>query len=123
MAERKEWAADKSGKPAKVQFEAATRHRGKRGRVDVRLEWKSLVVLLEFKATNWNLIRPHRVRPTALRHIRQLYRYVDGELERGTEGICHGLVYRRCAQSAARNREIEAIFREHFVQLVFRDGG
>lgn len=119
-AERREWLPSKCGDPDDARFEAPTILARKRGRIDVRLEWRGLVVLIELKATNWNRMKTHRVRPNALRHIRQLYRYVDGELERGTDGICHGIVYARAPQQIARRKFLEALFREHFVQLVWR---
>lgn len=119
-AERREWLPSSCGDPDDARFEAPTVLAHKRGRIDVRLQWKGLVVLIELKATSWDRMKAHRVRPNALRHLRQLYRYVDGELERDTEGICHGIVYERAPRSQKRRKLLEALFHEHRVQLVWR---
>lgn len=119
-AERLEWLPAKCGTPDEARFEAPTKLARKRGRIDVRLQWRNLVVLIELKATDWDRMIAHRVRPNALRHIRQLYRYVDGELARGTEGICHGIVYERAPRKRARRKFLESLFHEHCVQLVWR---
>lgn len=119
--ERREWTPEKSGRPSRTAFEAASLFGHRRGRIDIRLEWEDLIVLLELKSTDWNRLRPHRIRTTALRHIAQLYRYVDGELKKGNAGICHGIVYERRPRLAARRQQLAEIFDERCVQLVFRD--
>ena len=64
------------------EFEAATEWKGKRGRVDIRLnlEEEGNVVIVEIKATNWDKIKENRVRATALRHARQIWRYIEAHL-------------------------------------------
>ena len=119
--ERREWTPAKSGRPNRTAFEAVSLFDRRRGRIDIRLEWEDLIVLLELKSTDWNRLKPHRIRPTALRHIAQLYRYVDGELENGNTGICHGIVYEHRPRLATRRQQLARIFSERCVQLVFRD--
>lgn len=119
--ERRGWNPEQSGNPDCTAFEVPSRLGRKRGRIDVRLKWNDLVVLLELKSTDWNRLKPYRVRPTALRHIAQLYRYVDGELANGQTGIFHGIVYENRPHLGTRRQQLTHIFNESGVQLVFRD--
>lgn len=61
-----------------AEFEAPTQWKGKRGRVDIRLklEEDGHTVIVEIKATDWERLKAHRVRPTALRHAHQIWRYI-----------------------------------------------
>jgi hypothetical protein len=73
--------------------EASTAFRGRRGRIDLLLrdEEEGHSVVVETKATDWDSMAPHRVRPNALRHARQLWRYINAELEGGP--VIPALVY------------------------------
>lgn len=117
--ERSRWTRPShEGKKA----EAPTAWKGKRGRVDLRLvvddrEGHSIVV--EMKASDWDKMAPHRVRPNALRHARQLWRYVNAELEGGP--VSPAIVYPVEPQTPRRKEEIETILRERFIQVVWRE--
>ena len=52
-----------------AEFEAPTKWKGKHGRVDIKLklEEDGNVVIVEIKATDWDKIKDHRVKPNALR--------------------------------------------------------
>jgi hypothetical protein len=94
---------------------------GGTGRVDVVAHQDDgTKVVVEVKATNWDAMSDHRVRPNVLRHIRQLMRYVNHFVDQGI-GVHPALVYRHSPCSAERKREIEEIGIEACVEVVWRD--
>ena len=104
-----------------VEFEAATAWKGRRGRIDLRLvdEEDGHSVVVETKATDWDRMASHRVRPNALRHARQLWRYIDAELE--SRQVLPALVYPNEPDTPGRKKEIESILNERFIQVVWRE--
>ena len=116
--ERSKWnSPDREG----VEAEAPTAWNGRRGRIDLRLvdEEEGHSVVVETKATDWDKMAPHRVRPNALRHARQLWRYIDAELEGGA--VLSALVYPAEPGTPGRKEEIEAILHERLIQVVWRE--
>ena len=116
--EKISWTRVESESP---EFEAATEWKGRRGRVDVRLDHSELghIVLVEIKATDWDAMRPHRVRPNALRHARQLWRYIEAHLT--PEDVVAALVYPVAPEDESRRREVESILGDRLIQVVWRD--
>lgn len=102
-----------------AQFEATTEWRGRRGRIDIRIPFEGWSTHVELKATDWERMKPHRVRPNLRRHLRQVFRYVDAEVAAGRD-VCPGIIYARAPCATARRREVETFFRENGVQLVWR---
>jgi hypothetical protein len=104
-----------------VEREAGTKWKGKRGRIDLRLvdREEGHSVLVEIKASYWDRMAPHRVRPNALRHARQLWRLVDAELEGGP--VLPAIVYPVEPETPGRKEEIEAILHERSIQVVWRE--
>jgi len=104
-----------------VESEASTAWKGRRGRIDLRLvdEEDGHSVVVETKATNWDKMAPHRVRPTALRHVRQLWRYIDAEVE--SRQVLPALVYPTEPITPGRKEQIEAILNERLIQVVWRE--
>jgi hypothetical protein len=104
-----------------VQTEASTAWKGRRGRIDLRLvdEEDGHSVVVETKATAWDKMAAHRVRPNALRHARQLWRYIDAELEGGP--VLPAVVYPAEPNTPGRKKEIEAILHERYIQVVWRE--
>lgn len=76
-------------------------------------------VVVEIKATDWDKMAHHRVRPNALRHANQLWRYVEAELL--DRQVLPALVYSTEPRIPGRKEEIEGILHERFVQVVWRD--
>jgi PD-(D/E)XK nuclease superfamily len=73
---------------------------GGRGRVDLAVvtdDREKMLIIIEIKGTNWDKIRPDRVKRNVQRHIRQLLAYLDtaiSELEAGQwEGVAGTLLY------------------------------
>ena len=104
-----------------MEIEASTAWRGRRGRIDLRLvdDDEGHSVVEETKATDWDKMAPHRVRPNALRHARQLWGYIDAELEGGA--VLPALVYPAEPNTPGRKDEIEAILHERSIQVVWRE--
>jgi len=104
-----------------VETEAQTGWKGKRGRIDLRLvdEEEGHSVVVEMKASDWDKMAPHRVRPNALRHARQLWRYINAELEGGP--VLPAIVYPVEPKTPGRKEEIEAILHERYIQVVWRE--
>jgi hypothetical protein len=118
-----EWERSKWNGPGHeaVEREAGTEWKGKRGRIDLRLvdTEEGHSVLVEIKASDWDRMAPHRVRPNALRHARQLWRYIDAELEGGP--VLPAIVYPVEPETPGRKEEIEAILHERSIQVVWRE--
>jgi len=115
--ERSRWTdPEHAGK----EEEAGTEWGGKRGRIDLRLvdEEAGFAVLTEIKATDWDRMAPHRVRPNALRHARQLWRYIEAELL--NMDVVPALVYPCEPQVPGRKAEVETILDELGIQVVWR---
>ena len=117
--EKREWIGIKDGE---AQFEVHTVNpKGLRGRIDIRInDLPDFVSVIEIKATDWDRILPHRVRPTALRHARQIWRYVDAELASETE-VCPGIVYPSAPTDPSRRNLIEDTLNERGIQVVWYD--
>ena len=116
--ERSKWTSDYN---RSAEFEAATELHGKRGREDIRLidSEGGFTVLVELKASNWDKMKPHRVRPNALRQVRQIWRYIEAELSQ--QEVIPAIVYPAVPQTPGRRNEIERVMDEHGIQVVWRD--
>lgn len=116
--ERSKWADP--GHEGK-EVEASTEWQGRRGRIDLRLIEvdEGYTVVVEIKATDWDRMAPHRIRPNALRHANQLWRYIEPELlERS---VVPAIVYPIEPEFPGRKEEIEAILNERLIQVVWRE--
>jgi hypothetical protein len=116
--ERSHW---NSGVNTAAEFEASTLWKGKRGRVDIRLklEEDGQTVLVEIKATNWDRLKEHRVRPTALRHARQIWRYIEDHLS--PLDVTPAIVYPSPPTIPGRKEQVEEILNERGIQVVWRE--
>ena len=104
-----------------AEFEAPTQWKGKRGRVDIRLklEEDGNTVILEIKATNWDKIKKERVRSTAMRHARQIWRYIEDHLD--PMDVTPAIVYPSPPITAGLKEQIEEILDEKGIQAVWRE--
>lgn len=116
--EREQW---KEGSNSAAKFERRTQWKGRRGRIDIFLDdlEDQHTVIVEIKATDWDSMKPYRVRPNALRHARQIWRYIESELE--NQPVLPALVYPKSPRSVVRKREIEKILNDRLIQVVWRD--
>ena len=93
---------------------------GEFGRADIFIDESGWVSIIEVKATDWDAMQAHRVRPNARRHVRQVMRYVGSYWEKGTD-ISPGLVYPRAPQDVQRRQLIERVAEESSIQVVWAD--
>jgi hypothetical protein len=116
--ERGQWIGDLN---ERAVFEAGTVLKGKRGRIDIKLfdEEEGHTIIAEIKATDWDRMGPHRVRPNVLRHARQIWRYIEAELE--TADVLPAIIYPKTPETPGRKEQIEAILHEKWIQVVWRD--
>jgi hypothetical protein len=123
--ERSYWTGDGN---EDIGFETPTRWKGKRGRIDIRLAdaKEGRIVVVELKASDWDKMSPHRVRSNALRHARQIWRYIEAELLQGQEntgsqGILPAIVYSTEPKTPGRKDTVETILKERGIQVVWRE--
>lgn len=104
-----------------AEFEASTQWKGKKGRVDIRLidAEEGHTIVAEIKATYWDVMKPHRVRPNALRHARQIWRYIEAELQ--SQPVLPALIYPSSPKTPGRKEQIEKILNDRLIQVVWRD--
>jgi len=93
---------------------------GRRRRPDLVVEIDDgTTVVIETKATDWDVMAPHRIRPNVQRHVKQLLRYVE-QLDRN-QGVHPALVYPNVPADEAKRAAVEEIAYAAFVQVVWRD--
>jgi hypothetical protein len=103
------------------EFEASTKWDGNTGRVDIRLklEEDGNVVIVEIKATQWDKIKENRLRSTALRHARQIWRYIEDHLK--PLDVTAAIVYPPSPIIPGRKEQVEEILSERGIQCVWRE--
>jgi hypothetical protein len=116
--ERSQWNSELN---SAAEFEAPTSWKGKRGRVDIKLklEEDGNIVIVEIKATEWDKLKEERVRPTALRHANQIWRYIDAHLT--PLDVTPAIVYPSQPQTPGRKELLEEILNERGIQVVWRE--
>ncbi len=116
--ERSKWGTNEN---KDALFEASSEWEGKRGRIDIKLHDsdEGHTVVVELKATNWNKIKGDRVRSNALRHARQIWRYIEAELRESP--VLPAIIYPHIPKSIEKKEEVESILNERLIQVVWRD--
>ena len=117
VCERAEWAHEAE----KLDFEASTEWKDKSGRIDIKInEEDGSISIVELKATDWDRIKRSRIRTTALRHARQVWRYVNDAVLTESREVCAGVVYEREPSDEIVREEVEAALNERLLQVVWR---
>jgi len=116
--ELSQWDGESHGD---VEVEAPVLWKGRRGRVDIKIidHEGGHAVLAELKATDWDSMESHRVRPNALRHARQVWAYIHATLEDGP--VVAAVVYPFSPRTPGRKHQVEGILNERAIQVVWRD--
>lgn len=118
--ERAGWEHERS----KLKTEAPTAWGTKRGRIDIRInEDDGSVSIIELKATNWDHIKPSRIRVTALRHACQVWRYINDFVENQKCQVCPGIIYEMEPTDPEVRRVVESALHERCLQVVWRNSG
>ena len=90
-----------------------------RGRIDILIEEiDGSYSIIEVKATDWEAMAEHRVRPNILRHARQVMKYVYPYWEKGID-VCPGIIYPRPPRSVDRKLQVEETLAEQSIQVVW----
>jgi hypothetical protein len=116
---QKEWTRTAQGR---VSVETGCRKRsGRRGRMDVFVNADSaLVAIVEIKSSRWDRIAVTAVRRNILRHARQLWEYLEPQLDAGRD-VCPGIIFPRRPTSSRRLKLIEDLFAEHGIAAAWQD--
>lgn len=92
-----------------------------RGRVDIHVVADDVLeAVVEVKNTDWDLMAEHRLRPNALRHIRQVWKYVEALLEQGKE-VSPGIIFPRVPSTPGRREKLEEWFGDYGIAVVWQD--
>ncbi|MDP6454113.1 MAG: hypothetical protein QF898_12445 [SAR202 cluster bacterium] len=117
--EKSEWAIGDFKKSESEHSLCVGPDKTKRGRIDVLIkEHDGSVSIIEIKSTDWSGMASHRVRLNALRHIRQVMKYVYPIWEKGVD-VVPGLIYPKAPCSPERREQVETILEEHLIQVVW----
>lgn len=116
--ERAQWKGDLN---EQAQFEKQTEWQGKRGRIDIQLvdSQEGHTIVVEIKATDWDAMKPYRVRPNVMRHARQLWRYIEATLQ--DQPALPAIIYPKSPRTVGRREEVETLLNEQLIQVVWRD--
>ena len=98
-----------------------TNPNGRRGRVDVFVEDESeLVAVAEIKASDWDAMTEAAVRRNVRRQIRQVWSYIDSQLDAGKD-VSPGIIFPGRPSSPARLETIERLFEDEGIAVVWDD--
>lgn len=127
---QEEWIKEAEGA---VKVEHRVRDlEGRRRRIDVCVDSETeLVTVVELKRTDWDRIRPHRIRITAMRHARQIWDYcepyLDGKVPRKDgkgflkpADVCPGIIYDMVPRRRGLLEQVESVLNARCVQVVWR---
>lgn len=117
LAEKAEWQDIRS---RRVAYEQTLRLKsGSSGRIDLLIdEFDGSQTIIEAKASDWDVMAVHRIRPNALRHARQVMKYVYPYWEQGID-VCASVVYPTPPTSRERRKQIETVLDERGIQVVW----
>jgi len=100
------------------------RLKGRRGRVDILVDDDSdgnHVAVVEIKASDWNRMKPKAVRRNTLRQVRQIWSYIDAQLELEGKEVSPGIIFPTKPSDPERLEAIEQIFHAWGIQVVWHD--
>jgi len=95
---------------------------GRNGRIDILVEeFSDYVSVIEIKATDWDRIKPENIKRNIRRQIRQIWRYIDSQLEVYSMDVCPGIIFPKLPQNTELLRLVEDTFNAEGVQVVWHD--
>ena len=121
---QKDWQ-DKAEGESKAE-QPCTKPSGRKGRIDVHVDVDdNLVAVVEIKHTDWDRMTPTGVRRNARRYARQLWQYIDSQLqglgENNEREVCPGIIFPNRPADADRLTLIERLFEEEGIPVVWED--
>jgi len=118
-----EWETDAKGekRPGITREKSLMKPNGRRGRMDIHVEAdEKLSAIVEIKDSNWDVMTLKAVRRNARRYARQLWSYIEAELDAGKE-VSPGVEFSRTPRELERVQLIESIFDEYGIPVVWND--
>lgn len=97
-----------------------TKKNGRNGRIDIFVDGMSTMVsIIEIKNTDWDRIGLKGAKSYALKHARQIWDYVEAELDHHKHDVCPGVIYNRLPTNDAIRESVEDALRERGIQVVW----
>ena len=96
----------------------------RRGRIDIFVDDDSNenhVAVVEIKASDWDQMKPKAVRRNAMRQVRQIWSYIDAQLELEGKEVSPGIIFPTRPSDIERLKAIEQIFNNWGIQVVWHD--
>ena len=96
----------------------------RRGRIDVFVDDDSNenhVAVVEIKASDWNRMKSKAVRRNAMRQVRQIWSYIDAQIELEGKDVSPGIIFPKRPLDPNRLNAIEQIFSDWGIQVVWHD--
>lgn len=92
----------------------------KRGRLDIFVnELGEFVSVIEIKSTDWDKIKPKKVRKLLASHRRQIWNYISKYLDDEKIDICPGIIYPNVPISNELRECIEEYLNSYSIQVVW----
>jgi len=119
---QKEWIEKAQGEilPEKTIQRLSKR----RGRIDILVDDDSNenhVAVVEIKASDWDRMKPKAVRRNAMRQVKQIWSYIDAQLELEGKEVSPGIIFPTRPSDPERLKVIEKIFNDWGIQVVWHD--
>lgn len=96
----------------------------RRGRINIFVDDDSNenhVAVVEIKASDWDQMKPKAVRRNAMRQVRQIWSYIDAQLELEAKEVSPGIIFPTRPSDIERLKAIEQIFNNWGIQVVWHD--
>lgn len=95
---------------------------GRTGRVDLLVEeLGDYVSVIEIKATDWDRIKPGNVKRNIRNQIRQIWRYIDSQLDIYSMEVCPGVIFPKLPQNHELLELVEKSFNDEGIQVVWHN--
>ncbi|MGB2983412.1 MAG: hypothetical protein WBC63_06060 [Candidatus Bipolaricaulia bacterium] len=118
---QQEWEAEAQGDVTREK--GVTKPSGSRGRIDIHVQAdEGLAAVVEVKNSDWDAMSPKAVQRNAKRYARQIWSYIEAELEEGNE-VSPGITFPKRPETAGRLEEIEKLFDDEGIPVVWQDEG
>jgi len=98
-----------------------TKPSGRKGRMDVFVNSdETLAAIVEIKRSDWDVMPLTNVRRNVRRQARQIWDYVESQLEVGKD-ISPGVIFPKRPKNSSRMKLIEHLFNEEGISVVWED--
>lgn len=84
-------------------------------------ELGDFVSVIEIKATDWDCMAEGNIARNVRRQIRQLWSYIDAELEIYGMQVCPGIIFPALPSDSRRLAMIESMFNDEGIQVVWQN--